>query len=273
MLPVGRVLVARNHDREVGLGRRQEPAFLRWPLVQLWIDGPHQLAEVLVPETSPTVRGRSPPHGKDDLLEGPEGLVLRDARIDDTPHPPRENVGIVLLAEVAVVGEVRVGIVGDKAEERLFQVRPRHRESVDEPGPNRWRQGDADPGGRHDPGHRPEHLSAILHVPPVGKEGIARRPGIEVLVVPEHEVEQWQLIGGHPGSRVSIRTDRTCYSPFERLTRPSGMSRRPRVGFLCSDDEGHATRRCRLNHRCAPDDVTLASARTEDSCWSALASL
>ena len=94
-----------------------------------WIE----LVEVLVPEAALAVRRWPRFHiGTMILLDGAEGLVLGDAGVGDPPHPVLEDPRVVLLGEVAVVGEVLVAVVRHQAEERLLEVGAGHREAVDQ---------------------------------------------------------------------------------------------------------------------------------------------
>jgi hypothetical protein len=91
-----------------------------------------QLVEVLVPEAALALLGRLDPHRHQDLLDRAERLVLGDRRVGDAAHALLEDLRVVVLGEVAVVGEVLVAVVRDEAEQRLLEVRAGDREAVDQ---------------------------------------------------------------------------------------------------------------------------------------------
>jgi hypothetical protein len=184
-----RVLVAGDDDGQVGLRSREEPAFVGRSLVQIGADRLDELVEVLVPETAVAPLGGALPHGNDVLFDGAEGLVLGDARVGDPPHAVVEDLRVVALVEVTVVGEVAVVVVRDEAEERLLEVGARHGQAVDEARADGWGDRDAELSRGHRARDRPEHAAAALDVAPIGDRRLPRRARVEVPVVADQELQ------------------------------------------------------------------------------------
>jgi hypothetical protein len=105
---------------------------------------------------------------------------------------------VVVLGEVAVLGEVFVAVVRDEAEQRLLEVGAGDREPVDEARADRRARG-VMPSCADDiaPATAQNILPAALDVSPVGDQRVARRAGVEVLVVREDELEDGELAPVH----------------------------------------------------------------------------
>ena len=196
----GGVLVAGDDDRQAGARGGEQPAGLGVALVDGRVEHGDQLVEVLVPEAALAVGRGALPHGHHDLLDRAERLVLGDGGVRHAAHALLQDDGVVVLGQVAVLGEVLVAVVRDQAEQRLLQVGARHGQAVDQALANGRGQRQAQLRGRHGARHGPEHLPAAFDVAPVRHRRRLQRAGVEVLVVRQDEIERGEVVR-HGGSK------------------------------------------------------------------------
>ena len=70
-----------------------------------------------MPEATIAILAGLLPHGHKDLLNGAECFVFRDAGVRHAAHALLEDLGVILLCEVAIVGEVLVAVMRYQAKE------------------------------------------------------------------------------------------------------------------------------------------------------------